>query len=424
MSFGNSNFGFSGGGSGGGGGTVSGTLNYIAKFTPNGTSVGNGLMFDDGTGVGLGTITPSAKFDIIGAGTTSATYGLKVGDGAIVSALNFYVRDDGAVSSKLGYWIDGVKKVFVDATLNTAFWHQSSSVATFGTSNRNVVVGNSDSTAPTFTSGNSNSIFGSFSSVGISSGGYNIVIGNYTVTTPTTGSGNIIFGRGGMSDPAVSDTISFNGMTSAANQVVFGHETYSRYKDWWFGHGKNVNIDYGVFSMNWYATSSLAGQNNSAGMVTNWIFNGSQGTGTGVGGGFIWNVAPAGSTGSSINSFIEALRILQSGYVGVGIAAPTSTLHNGGSTGLINNVSAAGTLTLGAKTIYVFSGTTTTWSLPAISGTTDRTYFIKNRGSGAITLDVTGGATVIYTTSAVASFTINAGEAYIISNDGTYWNIQ
>lgn len=47
----------------GGTGTVggSGTLNYIAKFTPDGTHVGNSLLFDNGTSIGLGTITPSAS---------------------------------------------------------------------------------------------------------------------------------------------------------------------------------------------------------------------------------------------------------------------------------------------------------------------------------------------------------------------------
>jgi hypothetical protein len=63
MSFGNSNFGFSGGNvppvsppiTGGG------TLNYICKFTPDGLTIGNSLLFDNGISVGLGTITPDAS---------------------------------------------------------------------------------------------------------------------------------------------------------------------------------------------------------------------------------------------------------------------------------------------------------------------------------------------------------------------------
>jgi hypothetical protein len=53
-----------------GAGTVSGTLNTIAKFTPNGTSVGNSLMFDNGTGVGIGTTTPTSKLAVISSSTT------------------------------------------------------------------------------------------------------------------------------------------------------------------------------------------------------------------------------------------------------------------------------------------------------------------------------------------------------------------
>lgn len=57
------NFGFGNSGGGGGGGTIGGggTLNYIAKFTPDGLTINNSLLFDNGTSVGLGTITPDAS---------------------------------------------------------------------------------------------------------------------------------------------------------------------------------------------------------------------------------------------------------------------------------------------------------------------------------------------------------------------------
>jgi Chaperone of endosialidase len=47
------------GGVGGGG-----TLNFIPKWTPNGITLGNSLLFDDGTSVGLGTTTPSSQFKL------------------------------------------------------------------------------------------------------------------------------------------------------------------------------------------------------------------------------------------------------------------------------------------------------------------------------------------------------------------------
>lgn len=108
--------------------------------------------------------------------------------------------------------------------------------------------------------------------------------------------------------------------------------------------------------------------------------------------------------------------------LGVGIT-PLANFHNGGSLGLLNSVSGAGTLTLGAATIYVFSGTTATWSLPTVAGTVaDRVYFVKNKGSGILTINVVGGGSTIYTTSAVASLSINPGESYIFSCDQTNWN--
>lgn len=48
-------FGFSGSGAGGGGVSGNGTLNYLAKWTPNGTTLGNSIVYSDETGVGIGT---------------------------------------------------------------------------------------------------------------------------------------------------------------------------------------------------------------------------------------------------------------------------------------------------------------------------------------------------------------------------------
>ena len=44
-------------------GSVSGTTNYVAKFT-SGTAIGNSQIFDDGTGVGIGTTSPGAKLHV------------------------------------------------------------------------------------------------------------------------------------------------------------------------------------------------------------------------------------------------------------------------------------------------------------------------------------------------------------------------
>ena len=59
----------------GGGISGSGTTNYIAKWTGS-TSLGNSIIYDNGTNVGIGTTTPSAKLEINGnlrVGTVAQT---------------------------------------------------------------------------------------------------------------------------------------------------------------------------------------------------------------------------------------------------------------------------------------------------------------------------------------------------------------
>lgn len=55
-----------------GNGSVSGTLNYVARFTPDTTTLGNSQIFDDGTSVGVGNATPNAKMSVNGIGIFKA----------------------------------------------------------------------------------------------------------------------------------------------------------------------------------------------------------------------------------------------------------------------------------------------------------------------------------------------------------------
>jgi excisionase family DNA binding protein len=49
-----------------------GTLNYIPKFTPDGSNIGNSLLYDNGTSVGVNTNTPTGLLDVNGAVTGQA----------------------------------------------------------------------------------------------------------------------------------------------------------------------------------------------------------------------------------------------------------------------------------------------------------------------------------------------------------------
>ena len=87
--------------------------------------------------------------------------------------------------------------------------------------------------------------------------------------------------------------------------------------------------------------------------------------------------------------------------------------------------SSATTLTLGSTArSYFFGGTTAaTWTLPVIASSFNAEYYIKNTGTANITL-VTQGADLMYTTSAVASLIIPPGIAFILQNDGLYWEVM
>ena len=67
-----------------GGVTGSGTLNYIAKWTPSGIVVGNSIIYDNGTNVGIGTASPSTQFQISTPNTSQASYNFSVVNGSDV----------------------------------------------------------------------------------------------------------------------------------------------------------------------------------------------------------------------------------------------------------------------------------------------------------------------------------------------------
>jgi len=44
----------------------SGTLNYLSKWTPDGVTIGNSQIFDNGTSIGVGTASPEKFFSVSG----------------------------------------------------------------------------------------------------------------------------------------------------------------------------------------------------------------------------------------------------------------------------------------------------------------------------------------------------------------------
>ncbi|UPT69278.1 MAG: hypothetical protein M0D57_09450 [Sphingobacteriales bacterium JAD_PAG50586_3] len=77
-----------------GAGSVSGTINYVAKFTPNGTTAGNSQIFDDGSKVTIGSTTSTTgRLGITGTGAYGAS--LSLNNSAAVQEWNMNVSTTG-----------------------------------------------------------------------------------------------------------------------------------------------------------------------------------------------------------------------------------------------------------------------------------------------------------------------------------------
>ena len=87
---------------------------------------------------------------------------------------------------------------------------------------------------------------------------------------------------------------------------------------------------------------------------------------------------------------------------------------------IISNVS----IVLTGFSNYIFNGGTgITWVLPNVSTYQNSNYFVKNRGSGSLTITGTF-PNQLYSFMPINSFIINSGEAYIFNSDGTYWEVN
>lgn len=93
----------------------------------------------------------------------------------------------------------------------------------------------------------------------------------------------------------------------------------------------------------------VTGTSNTAG--TDWTFKGSQGTGTGAGGSIIFQTAPAGSTGTSVNALATALTINSAGALLLGGSTTTAVYVTGSKIGLGSTASTV--LAVGVANDYI-----------------------------------------------------------------------
>ncbi len=91
-------------GSGGVSGT--GTLNFIPKWTPDGTTIGNSQLFDNGTNVGLGTVSPNARLDISNASGTAR--GAFITNSSTTNASSALLVQNNTLSTAIGLEASGI----------------------------------------------------------------------------------------------------------------------------------------------------------------------------------------------------------------------------------------------------------------------------------------------------------------------------
>ena len=105
-----------------GGGTVSGTINYIPKFTSS-TAIGNSQIFDNGTNVGIGTASPAQKLDVNGIARVTTEMRSKNTAGNI-SYFTFeentnansatFISGDARTTGNLGLWTNSLERIRID----------------------------------------------------------------------------------------------------------------------------------------------------------------------------------------------------------------------------------------------------------------------------------------------------------------------
>jgi hypothetical protein len=326
-------------------GPLSGTTNYIPKFTSS-TTLGNSQIFDNGTNVGIGTTTPSYKLDV--------TSDIRV---------NNRIIGEGVGSDVSNTFIIGNINSSFSGTNTTAIG--SSNLSGITTASGNTLIGSG--AGGSITTGGSNTYIGRDVAGNNQSAASNTSIGAFSLLNHTTGDANIAIGQnagryisGGVTNATSINSSIFIGNNSyplgngQGNQIVIGFQTVGLGNNTTrIGSGSSTNqthldgrltIGNTLYDVN--VTTRISGLSNTASTYALWVTNSDGGTST--------TTAPA-------------LVVRNDGNVGIGVKDPNSPLHIVSS----NPMRSEGGYRVGSQstTAPFFFSYTTSRGTPVASGT-------------------------------------------------------
>ncbi len=278
--------------------------------------------------VSIGTTSGGSTLHIKGGGATSATFSLKIQNSSDDEL--FFLNDAGVFTLGLNAVADGNSSFAIGAGASTGNFNGAIAIGanSSATTNDGISIGaSSQANGAGLALGNS-SVTAGFGSITIGHGSTattttSIVFGENASSTATRG---VVLGYSALSSGYGGISIGFDSecahnfsialgrhsITTASKQFVIGSTIdESQINEMYIGRGvSSIAANLGSFTLN--ATGVTAGVADSSAVLSTLIFAGAKGTGTGLGGDILFQVATAGSTGSTQNSLAEAMRISQS----------------------------------------------------------------------------------------------------------------
>ena len=219
----------------------------------------------------------------------------------------------GAIGGSIALGVNALSSI-TSGSLNTAIG--SGTLGSSSTAIRNFAGGYNCLGNLTGALQNHNVGIGFSSGISLTSGQQNVFVGSGSAANVSVGSGNIMLGynSGGTTLSTYNSSVAIgnNALVDSSNQLVIGSSS-SYIGEAYFGSGIERTTIVPT-SLDMRITNITDGETDTAPNF-DWVWNGSQGTGTGVGSDHVWKVAPAGSTGTTRNSLVEVLRLKGDGNI-------------------------------------------------------------------------------------------------------------